>query len=54
MLHKWGKLFREYPPLLSKNSLDSIANPVQQVLTRKKHPAVGRARRHGQAATQRS
>lgn len=30
---------------LNKNSLDFVANPVQEVLTRKRHLALGRVRR---------
>ena len=45
MWHKWEMLFRGFPRSLNKNSLGFITNPVQEVLTRKRHPALGRARR---------
>lgn len=50
MLLKWEILYRGFPPLLSKSSWGFTANPIQQGPTRKRCPAVGRARRHGQAS----
>lgn len=47
MFSKWEMLFRGFPSLLSKDSLDFIARLIQQVPTGERHPVVGRPGQSG-------